>query len=166
MNPLYYTIYSNEITRLLIAATDLGIQFIRFIKNESENVILEKINKKYSVQQSTPFFFDLISQFDLYFNGKPVRFSAQLNLTGTPFQRQVWNLVQKIPWGQTKTYGQIAAELDKSGASRAVGAANGANPIPIIVPCHRVLASNGKLGGYAGGLEVKDALLRLEGAVI
>jgi O-6-methylguanine DNA methyltransferase len=87
-------------------------------------------------------------------------------LEGTDFQKSVWEKVGQIKYGQFKTYKQIALELNNPKAIRAVGTANGANPVPILIPCHRVVASNGGLGGYSGGLHVKDALLRLESAVI
>jgi methylated-DNA-[protein]-cysteine S-methyltransferase len=86
-------------------------------------------------------------------------------LRGTDFQKSVWHCISTIPYGQTRTYGQIARELGNPDAARAVGMANRANPIPIVVPCHRVVQSNGKLGGYSGGLHLKDALLRLEGVI-
>jgi len=87
-------------------------------------------------------------------------------LDGTPFQKKVWAAIEKIPIGQTKSYGEIAAQIGHPGASRAVGAACGANPLPLFVPCHRVLAANGKIGGFSGGLAVKKLLLRHEGVEV
>jgi methylated-DNA-[protein]-cysteine S-methyltransferase len=99
-----------------------------------------------------------------YFAGERRAFDLPLRPAGTEFQRRVWEVLATIPWGTTTTYGAIAARLGlPPGASRAVGAANGANPIAIVLPCHRVLGSDGRLTGYAGGLERKAALLRLEG---
>jgi O-6-methylguanine DNA methyltransferase len=86
-----------------------------------------------------------------------------LDLRGTPFQVLVWQAVSKVRWGETRSYAQVAAEIGQPLAVRAVGAANGANPIPIVVPCHRIIASNGALQGYGGGLALKAALLELEG---
>ncbi len=163
---LFYTIYASDIGRLWIGSTEKGIIFIRYIHGIPSPAALQALEKQYKVQENRHFFTELISQLDFYFNGQPVHFKTKLDLTGTPFQKKVWRAVQQIPRGQTKTYGQIASELGSPGASRAIGAANGANPVPILVPCHRVLASGGKLGGYAGGLKVKDALLRLEGVII
>lgn len=99
-----------------------------------------------------------------YFAGDRREFNLPLAPQGTPFQHRVWQAVRAIAWGSTATYGQIAASLCMPpGASRAVGAANGANPIPIIVPCHRIIGSDGRLTGYAGGLSRKALLLSLEG---
>jgi methylated-DNA-[protein]-cysteine S-methyltransferase len=103
-------------------------------------------------------------QLEEYFAGRGREFDLPLRPTGTPFQQRVWRAVAKVPWGTTTTYGAIARALGLPvGAARAVGAANGANPIPVVVPCHRVVGSDGRLTGYAGGLARKDALLRLEG---
>ena len=99
-----------------------------------------------------------------YFTGTLRVFDLPLRPAGTDFQRRVWHVLASVPWGTTTTYGAIAARLDlPPGASRAVGAANGANPLPIVLPCHRVIGSDGTLTGYAGGLERKARLLRLEG---
>ena len=98
-----------------------------------------------------------------YFAGERTVFDLPLANDGTQFQQKVWSELRKIPYGQTATYGEIAARLGYDNAvSRAVGAANGANPIPIIVPCHRVIGANGALTGYAGGLDRKTTLLNLE----
>ncbi|GHO95854.1 hypothetical protein KSF_059020 [Reticulibacter mediterranei] len=99
-----------------------------------------------------------------YFAGEQVRFSCSLDLHGTPFQLAVWRALQDIPYGETRSYGQIAQLVGRPNASRAVGAANGANPVAIIVPCHRVIGSNGTLTGYGGGVPTKAWLLSLEGA--
>ncbi len=98
-----------------------------------------------------------------YFCGKRRVFSVALDMRGTHFQKQVWEALLAIPFGETRSYGQIANQLGNPKATRAVGAANGQNPIPIIVPCHRVIGANGKLTGFGGGLEIKDHLLALEG---
>jgi methylated-DNA-[protein]-cysteine S-methyltransferase len=99
-----------------------------------------------------------------YFAGTRRVFDLPLRPAGTDFQRRVWQVLASVPWGTTTTYGAIAARLEMPpGASRAVGAANGANPIAIVLPCHRVIGSDGRLTGYAGGLERKAGLLRLEG---
>jgi methylated-DNA-[protein]-cysteine S-methyltransferase len=104
-----------------------------------------------------------VRELSAFFKRPDAPFTVPLAPEGTPFQKAVWNLLREIPAGATWTYGELAAKLGKPGGSRAVGAANGANPIPIIVPCHRVVGTNGKLTGYAGGMEMKRALLRHEG---
>jgi len=98
-----------------------------------------------------------------YFTGERVTFTMPLDMQGTPFQIAVWRELCNIPYGETRSYGEIALAIGRPSASRAVGAANGANPIAIIVPCHRVIGSNGTLTGYGGGLPTKSWLLRLEG---
>ena len=105
----------------------------------------------------------LISQLDAYFAGKLREFKIPLDLRGTSFQRQVWDLLCGIPWGETRSYGEIAKALGRPKAARAVGRAVGTNPVSIVVPCHRVIGSDGTLTGYGGGLDRKKALLKLEG---
>jgi methylated-DNA-[protein]-cysteine S-methyltransferase len=102
-------------------------------------------------------------QLNEYFAGKRNRFSVPLDPHGTDFQKQVWQALLTIPFGETRSYGQIARQIGNAKSVRAVGAANGRNPISIIVPCHRVIGASGHLTGFAGGLEVKEQLLLLEG---
>lgn len=97
-----------------------------------------------------------------YFDGKRKEFSLRLDMRGTAFQKDVWEALLAIPYGETTSYGEIAKKIGRPSASRAVGAANGANPIPIVVPCHRVIGSTGKLTGFGGGLDVKEKLLGIE----
>ena len=99
-----------------------------------------------------------------YFAGERTRFDLELAPAGTPFQLEVWEALRRIPYGGTRSYGELAAELGRPGSARAVGAANARNPISIVVPCHRVVGSAGALTGYAGGVEAKRALLDLERA--
>lgn len=97
-----------------------------------------------------------------YFSGQRKAFTVPLDMRGTRFQKQVWEALLGIPYGETRTYGQLANQLGNPNATRAVGAANGRNPIAIVVPCHRVIGFNGKLTGFAGGLDAKAHLLKLE----
>jgi methylated-DNA-[protein]-cysteine S-methyltransferase len=99
-----------------------------------------------------------------YFGGERTRFTLPLDVTGTPFQRQVWEALRSIPYGETRSYAQIAEQIGSPRAVRAVGAANGRNPLSIVAPCHRVIGSGGHLTGFAGGLEVKARLLAFERA--
>ena len=108
----------------------------------------------------------VIAQLDEYFAGTRRRFDLPLAPAGTPFQQRVWMLLRGIPWGRTISYGELARRSGNPAASRAVGAANGRNPLPIVVPCHRVIGGDGTLTGYAGGLEAKRMLLELEGVVV
>jgi len=105
----------------------------------------------------------LIGRFQAYFSGQRVDFPDKLDLSGaTPFQGEVWQAARLIPYGQTRTYVWLAAQVGNPGVARAVGQALGRNPLPVIIPCHRVLAGNGGLGGFSGGLEMKRFLLTLE----
>ena len=106
-----------------------------------------------------------VAQLDEYFAGNRRTFDLPLAPAGTAFQKSVWRALLRIPYGRTTSYGALADKLGKPTACRAVGAANGRNPLPIVVPCHRVIGSNGRLTGYAGGLEAKQRLLELEGAL-
>jgi methylated-DNA-[protein]-cysteine S-methyltransferase len=101
-------------------------------------------------------------QLEQYFAGKRREFSLPLVLDGTPFRRRVWQALSAIPYGTVITYGELAARINAPGAARAVGQANGANPLPIVVPCHRVVASGGRLGGFTSGTDIKCRLLDLE----
>jgi len=105
-------------------------------------------------------------ELDEYFAGRLHEFTVPLDLRGTPFQRQVWELLRGIPYGETRSYSQIAHALGRPAAVRAVGGANARNPVSIIVPCHRVIGSDGTLTGYGGGLDKKEALLKLEARVL
>jgi methylated-DNA-[protein]-cysteine S-methyltransferase len=105
---------------------------------------------------------DAVEQLGAYFAGELTNFDLDLELAGTEFQRRVWAALRTIPYGETRSYGEIATQIGAPGASRAVGLANGRNPIGIIVPCHRVIGASGSLTGYGGGLDRKKALLDLE----
>ena len=105
---------------------------------------------------------EVVKQLAQSFSGPRKTFELQLNPQGTVFQRRVWQALTKIPYGKTCGYGDLARRIEKPGAARAVGQANGANPIPIIIPCHRVIAGDGSIGGYTGGLNKKKILLALE----
>jgi len=111
-------------------------------------------------------FIDLTDRMRRYFTGESVDFADKLDLSGTTrFQRNVWRTVRHIPRGQTRSYGWVAKQLDLPGAARAVGQALGKNPVPIVIPCHRVVSSDGKLGGFGGGVEMKKFLLQLEKSI-
>jgi methylated-DNA-[protein]-cysteine S-methyltransferase len=105
---------------------------------------------------------DAVEQLEAYFAGERTDFDLELNLVGSEFQRRVWQALLTIPYGETRSYGEVADQIGASGAARAVGLANGRNPIAIIVPCHRVIGASGSLTGYGGGLDRKRSLLELE----
>lgn len=128
----------------------------------------EKYEKDDSVERvrNPALFKDAAAQLNAYFRGERTTFDLPLAPGGTPFQQDVWNELQKIPLGETISYAELAERVGRKGSFRAVGAANGRNPLPIVIPCHRVIGSNGKLTGYAGGIEAKKKLLELEGALV
>lgn len=133
---------------------------------EEDNKIIEiRINKKVEdgiIKKDTPVLKETEKQLEEYFEGKRKSFDVPLNPKGTNFMKKVWTALQNIPYGEVKTYQQIAEEVENPKAARAVGMANHRNPIPIIIPCHRVIGSNGKLVGYALGMDMKKFLLDWE----
>ncbi|MEU6402468.1 methylated-DNA--[protein]-cysteine S-methyltransferase [Streptomyces sp. NPDC046985] len=118
--------------------------------------------ESFGARAETAAFDEARRQLDAYFAGELTEFTLELRLNGTPFQRRVWDGLRRIPYGETRSYGQLADALGARGASRAVGLANGRNPIGIIVPCHRVVGADGSLTGYGGGLARKRRLLDFE----
>ena len=123
---------------------------------------IKKVFPTAELKTSKPILKETIQQLSEYFSGVRTDFDMKLFLSGTEFQKQVWKGLMEIPYGKTISYGALATSLNSPGGMRAVGAANGQNPIPIIIPCHRVIASDGSLGGYTGGLGIKRKLLDLE----
>jgi methylated-DNA-[protein]-cysteine S-methyltransferase len=124
--------------------------------------ITYNLNNQYGINATTDLIRDLQSQLEAYFAGNLKIFTIPLLLIGTEFQKTVWRHLQEIPYGETRTYQQIATMCGNPKACRAVGFANNQNPISIVIPCHRVIGANGKLVGYAGGLDIKQFLLEIE----
>jgi methylated-DNA-[protein]-cysteine S-methyltransferase len=118
-----------------------------------------------AVSQKTALLAEAAKQLDEYFAGKRREFDLPLAPQGTEFQRAAWNALCSIPFGETRSYGQMAALIGKPKAARAVGGANNRNPIAVIIPCHRVIGANGAMVGYRGGLDIKEYLLKLEGII-
>ena len=167
MKTLYYTTVNWKYSNLLIMLSEVGPSSILFLADRKADELLDRFAGKYSLIPTQNRYSAFLDKLSTYLNGEKVIFDETLDpIGGTPFQKQVWNSVSKIPYGETRTYGEIAKSLGRPKASRAVGAANGANPLPIVVPCHRVIQSNGHLGGYGGGIAIKDALLRMEHSVL
>lgn len=146
----YFCKYQFENISLYLVATETHLINIQFTQPQK------------ALLQTTELLSMATIQLDEYFQGKRTVFSLPFKLTGTPFQLAVWKELQNIPYGQTTSYKEIAQKINKPKAYRAVGMANNKNPLPIIIPCHRVIGSNGKLIGYAGGLNLKNYLLELE----
>ncbi len=132
------------------------------IATETHLINIQFTQPQKALLQTTELLSMATIQLDEYFQGKRTIFSLPFKLTGTPFQLAVWKELQNIPYGKTTSYKEIAQKINKPKACRAVGMANNKNPLPIIIPCHRVIGSNGKLIGYAGGLKLKNYLLELE----
>jgi len=154
---LHYTVCPSPVGELLLAGSNKGLYLIHFQQAEGPLTI-----SPHWQQGGLALLAEARAQLTQYFAGQRQRFDLPLEPQGTAFQQRVWAALQAIPYGHTTHYGALAAQLGKPGAARAVGGANGANPLPIIIPCHRVLAAGGALGGYSAGLDIKRKLLALE----
>jgi methylated-DNA-[protein]-cysteine S-methyltransferase len=155
---LAYKTIDSPVGKLKLVASDKGLVAILWQNDKPSRVRLDELVK----DDEHRILLDTERQLGEYFAGKRKTFSVTLDMRGTTFQKHVWEALLAIPFGETRSYGQLAKQLGNSKAMRAVGAANGRNPISIIVPCHRVIGSSGKLTGFAGGLETKAHLLSLE----
>jgi methylated-DNA-[protein]-cysteine S-methyltransferase len=153
-----YKVMNSPVGRLTLVATDNGLAGILWENDRPRRVRLhiEAEDNEHPVLVETE------RQLEEYFGGQRKEFAVALDLAGTAFQRKVWSALLTIPFGETRSYGQIAEHIGHPDAARAVGAANGRNPVSIIAPCHRVIGSTGKLTGFAGGLDAKARLLALE----
>jgi methylated-DNA-[protein]-cysteine S-methyltransferase len=153
-----YAQFDGPIGRMLVTASQQGLTGIYFAEQKYEPEILSAWSRDPGLELLSA----ACRQLDEYFRGARTRFDLRLDPRGTPFQMRVWRALMGIPFGETTTYRAVAQELGSPAATRAVGAAVGRNPISIVVPCHRVVGSDGSLTGYAGGLDRKRALLALE----
>jgi len=150
----------SPIGRLTLVATDEGLAAVLFENDRPGRVPVESGAK----DPTHPILLDAEHELEEYFAGRRTAFDVALDVSGTPFQRKVWSALLTIPFGETRSYGQIARQIGSPTAARAVGAANGKNPVAIVAPCHRVVGASGELTGFAGGLAAKGRLLSLEGA--
>ena len=155
---LVYTWLNSPVGRLKLVATDRGLAGVLWEKERPNRVRFSAPVE----DASHAVLVDVERQLIEYFGGRRTAFSLRLDVAGTEFQRQVWAALLTIPFGETRSYAQIARQIGKPSATRAVGAANGRNPIAIVAPCHRVVGATGALTGFAGGLEAKAYLLALE----
>ncbi len=155
MTAIRYRAVSSPVGRLTLAGVGTTLMHLRMTDQTHEP-------DRSGWEPDQEAFPDVVEQLEAYFAGELTRFDVGLELIGTDFQRRVWAALQEIPYGETRSYGQIAAAIGSPGASRAVGLANGRNPVGIIVPCHRVIGSTGGMTGYGGGIERKTRLLELE----
>ena len=164
MSIIHYTNLITPVGILLIASSEKGLVRIIFTTEEDPDPFSTLLNEFADTDliESREFNEDACRQLEEYFNETRSEFDLPLDLHGTDFQKAVWNSVAEVPYGQTRTYGQIAEDIGNPGSIRAVGAANGANPVPIVIPCHRIIGADGSLTGYGGGIEIKRKLLVLE----
>jgi methylated-DNA-[protein]-cysteine S-methyltransferase len=153
-----YTTINAPVGVLKLVASDRGLAAILWENDDPKRVRLGPLAE----EKNHPVLLKTERQLKDYFAGKRKTFSVPFDFAGTEFQKRVWQALAAIPFGDTPSYGQIARQIGRPKAARAVGAAIGKNPISIMVPCHRVIGSNGKLTGFAGGLEAKASLLKLE----
>ena len=157
---MFYHYHNTSIGELLLAGDGDHLSLLGFPSGK-----MQRRHEDDWTGDGAPFV-DTCFQLDAYFAGELKEFDIPLMPKGTPFQESVWRALTEIPYGETWSYGQLAANIGRPKASRAVGAANGVNPIPVIIPCHRVIGSSGKLTGFGGGIETKQFLLELESGQI
>jgi methylated-DNA-[protein]-cysteine S-methyltransferase len=155
-----YTYLETRLGRILLAGDEDGIHLISF-QTETDPPQPEPNWAEDADSLATA-----AAQLESYFAGQLKDFDLELAPHGTPFQKRVWQELERIPYGTTISYSELAERIGNPKAVRAVGTANGANPLPIVIPCHRVIGADGSLTGYAGGIEIKEALLALEGTLL
>ncbi|GHF84944.1 methylated-DNA--[protein]-cysteine S-methyltransferase [Thalassotalea marina] len=153
---MYYTITSSPVGEILLLATDKGLSALIFQSGEAAMEVPK------GALHAPERFSEVIRQLTQYFSKTRTEFDLPLDPQGTAFQQQVWQTLIQVKYGQTQSYKWLAQAIDNPKAVRAVGGANGKNPIALIIPCHRIIGSNGKLTGYAGGLTLKEKLLAHE----
>lgn len=164
MDPVYVAAFDSSIGPLRIASTERGLAFVELPRASGAGLAgwLQRLGLQREAHTGFAPNREAIQQLTEYLAGKREAFDLPLDLRGTDFQLAIWNELQRIPYGETRTYGDLARAVGRPLAVRAAGAANGANPVPIVVPCHRCVAAGARLGGYAGGRELKARLLALE----
>lgn len=153
---MIYRVVESPVGGLLLARNEAGLRWIRFAGPAHAGPSDPQWERRDDA------FDDVVGQLTEYFGGNRRQFTLPLAPEGTPFQQRVWRALIDIQYGETISYGALASRIGQPSASRAVGLANGSNPLPIVIPCHRVIGSNGKLTGYGGGLPIKERLLALE----
>ena len=156
MRTYFATVENTPVGALRLVGTEVGLSMVWFLRGRKQH------KPPADWKEDRAFFMDVNRQLEEYFAGTLRKFDIPLVMEGTEFQRRVWKSLETVPYGQTISYGELAQRIGAPKAARAVGLANGQNPIPIIVPCHRVIGSNGTLTGFGGGVENKRKLLALE----
>jgi len=148
---MHYAVMDSPMGPVTVASTGKGIASIHFGNSVPSGGLTDPSANHQTVEQLTE-----------YFEGKRTQFDLPLDVEGTPFQKAVWSELLRIPYGETRTYGEIAKAIGRPGAARAVGMANHENPVAVVIPCHRVIGRDGSLTGYAGGVQLKAQLLSIE----
>lgn len=165
---ILYHDFDSPLGPMIGGATDRGICFLEWHDRGGVEVILNRVRKRYKTEVApgkNEHLVSLADELTRYFNGELKQFQTPIDVTGTPFERTVWKQLLKIAYGQTCSYGELASVLGKPGGARAVGRANGANYLAIVIPCHRVIEANGNMRGYGGKVWRKKYLLELEAGV-
>ena len=165
MNKIYYSFFDSPLLKkVFVASTERGICMVDFLKSEKD--FLRRLKERFpgEIIRDDRRSKNVLNQIKKYLKGELQRFDCKVDLRGTPFQKKVWRALAKIPYGQTRSYKGIARAIGHPKAFRAVGNANGQNSIPLILPCHRVIESNGGLGGFGHGIRIKRRLLEFEKA--
>ena len=165
METVFYSSFNSPfLKKVFVASTEGGVCMVDFLK--SEEVFLRRLKEKFpgKIIRDDRKNRNVLNQLKKYLKGELQRFDCKLDFKGTPFQKKVWSALAKIPYGQTRSYKEIARAIGHPKAFRAVGNANGQNSIPLIIPCHRVIENNGGLGGFGHGVKVKKQLLDFEKA--
>jgi len=166
---IYYTKLASPWSPLFLAGTEEGVCSCEFIKGKDMSSLLsrlQKLNHHALIKEDSQPLAPAVHCLNRYFAGEPEHLDQPLDLQGSYFQMQVWTSLRQIPMGKVATYGDIAVRIGRPGGARAVGQACGRNPVVLFVPCHRVVAANGGLGGFGSGLSLKQALLHHEGVFI
>ncbi len=159
---MYYCRFETQFCDITVAGDDMGICRLYFHSADNQRTLEHDAHW----QRNDDFFHQAVEQIQAYARGERQNFSLKLNPQGTDFQQSVWQALRQIPFGQLRSYKDIAIAINNPKAARAVGMANHHNPISLLIPCHRVIASNGHLGGFAAGLNLKQSLLHWEQACI
>lgn len=154
----YYTRFNSPLCEIILVGDEQGLSRLHLETDGGQR----QFHFQQNWQRNDVFFSEVIKQLNEYFNGQRHTFDIKTNPQGTPFQRRVWQQLTTIGYGERRSYKDVASAIGNDKASRAVGMANNKNPLPLIIPCHRVVGSNGKLTGFAHGLEMKEQLLELE----
>ena len=165
MQTIHWMNTPSPVGELNLAATKTGCVFLCLGMNKKNfHTLIQNTFPDAELKESQEYLTETLNDLKRYWKGDPKPPKTTFDLKGSPFQMKVWRELQKIPFGKTISYGKLAAKIGKPKAARALGGAVGKNPVSILIPCHRVIASNGKLGGYSGGLTIKRKLLAHEGA--